>query len=105
MQTQARNYFGLENMETRATDVELSIKEINSELEDIVAAQCQALLDCYGVTGIDSDDEKEFLMSDIAESDSDDSLVDNTEEIPSLIPQVKLSPCLSKLLSRVVIMV
>ena len=82
-------------METRATAVESSIKEakeINSELEDIVAAQCQALLDCYGVTGIDSDDEKEFLMSDIAESDSDDSLVDNTEEIPSLIPQVKLSP-------------
>ena len=51
-------------METRATVVESSIKEakeINNELEDIVAAQCQALLDCYGVTSIDSHDEKEFL--------------------------------------------
>jgi hypothetical protein len=88
-QTQARNHFGLENMEARALAVEScvrEVKDITSELESIVTAQCQALSECYGLIT----DEKDFSLSDIAESDysdSDDNLVDNPEELSLLIPQ------------------
>ena len=90
-QTQARNHFGLENMEARAFTVESCIKEakeITNELDDIVSDQCQALLDCYGLTSID---EQELLMGDSDESDYDDDFVDN-EELSSSIPQVESTP-------------
>ena len=91
-QTQARNHFGLENMEARAFTVESCIKEakeITNELDHIVSDQCQALLDCYGLTSID---EQELLMGDSDESDYDDDFVDNIEELLSSIPQVESTP-------------
>lgn len=113
-QTQARNRFGLENMKARAFAVESSIKEVKkiaNELDEIVADQCQALLDCYGLTSPStlglplsppflsllppspsSIDDEECSMSDTSESEYDDHLVSNDEEVCSLVPLVDCMP-------------
>uniref|UniRef100_A0A1X7UDU4 Uncharacterized protein n=1 Tax=Amphimedon queenslandica TaxID=400682 RepID=A0A1X7UDU4_AMPQE len=70
-------------MKAQEFAVELFIKEVKiaNELNDIVADECQALLDCYGLTSID---DEESSLSDTSKSGYHDHLISNTEEVCSL---------------------